>query len=65
MITRLLFALLLGAVSVLLLMVPFVGAFTVGLLLALFCALSGSLLAPYCKNSVSALLTTPLHSGAR
>lgn len=51
MITRLFFAMLLGAAAVLLLLVPFLGAFTVGLWLAILCALSGSLLDPYCRNS--------------
>jgi uncharacterized membrane protein len=51
MIKRLLVALLLGAAAVLALIVPFFGAFTVGLVLAIICALSGTLLAPYCRNS--------------
>lgn len=51
MIKQLLIAMLLGGVAVLLLKVPFLGAFTVGLILAILCTLSGGLLDPYCRNS--------------
>jgi hypothetical protein len=48
---RFLLAILLGGGAVLLLKVPFLGVFTVGLLLIPPCVLSGGLLDPYCRSS--------------